>query len=101
MFTLYVILALIFAVKLKLTYGEMTAVWIRFLLLSQSLIKPAHPLHQAAVTRREEGGATRLKSTAGEQQVSQEHTRHTWHMRRGFQNKSTEFKFSLPAFVTP
>ena len=100
MFTLYVILALIFAVKLKLTYGEMTAVWIRFLLLSQSLIKPAHPLHQAAVTRREEGGATRLKSTAGEQQVSQEHTRLA-HETRGFQNKSTEFKFSLPAFVTP
>ena len=95
MFILYVILALLLAVKLKLTYGEMTAVCIRFLLLSQSLIKPAHPLHRAAVTRRVEGGATRLKSAAGERQVSQEDTRHTWNIRDG------GFRIKAPSLNSP
>lgn len=58
---------------------QLSEVCIRFLLLSQSLIKRAHPLCQAAVTRRE-GGVTQSKSAAGERQVNQEVTRQTWNM---------------------
>lgn len=52
---------------------------IRFLLLSESLSKRAHPPWQAAVTRRE-GGVSQAKSAAGVRQVNQEDTRHTWSM---------------------